>query len=217
VSGNNASFVKNFMRNETQIPTTKKILLASTSAYRRALLEKTRLKFDCAAPNIDETPQVGETPQQLVQRLSYAKAQALASAYPGYLIIGSDQVCVLDGKITGKPHTFDNAQQQLRQSSGQIVTFYTGLTLLDSDSLQAQTLCEPFEVQFRELSDVEIASYLHHEQPYDCAGSFKCEGAGITLFERLNGRDPNTLIGLPVIALLALLRKQGINPLLAGE
>jgi len=203
-------FVKKIMQTMPQ----KKILLASTSVYRRALLEKTALTFSCAAPDIDETPQIGESAEDLVLRLAEQKARNLADAYPGHLIIGSDQVCVIDQRILGKPHTFDNACHQLHLAQGKQVRFYTGLCLLDSDSGQAEVLCEHFDVHFRALSDEEIAGYVTLEQPYDCAGSFKCEGLGISLFEKLSGRDPNTLIGLPLIALLALLRKQGINPLL---
>jgi len=192
----------------------KNILLASTSPYRRALLEKTMLRFACAAPDINESVQADETPEVLVQRLAEQKARALMVSHPGYFIIGSDQVCVIRGQITGKPHTFDKAFTQLRAASGQTVTFYTGLSLVDSDTGVAQTLFETFAVTFRRLTDDEIRGYLQLEQPFDCAGSFKCEGLGISLFENLDGRDPNTLIGLPVIALLALLRAKGINPLL---
>ncbi|CAM3874697.1 nucleoside triphosphate pyrophosphatase [Rahnella bruchi] len=190
------------------------LLLASTSVYRKALLEKTGLTFTCAAPNIDETPAPGESPADLVQRLAFSKARALATSYPRHLIIGSDQVCVIDEKITGKPHTFDNGFRQLQAASGKTVTFYTGLSLYNSETQTAQTLCETFDVTFRPLTAEEITGYLHREEPYDCAGSFKCEGLGITLFDSLTGRDPNTLIGLPLIALLALLREHGINPLI---
>ena len=196
------------------MPTLPPILLASTSIYRRALLEKLHLAFSCAAPNIDESAYVDESAESLVKRLAEAKARALMHSYPDHLIIGSDQICAIDGKITGKPHSFENAKKQLRSASGKIVTFYTGLSLLDSRTQRAETLCEPFEVAFRELSDEEISNYLEIEQPYDCAGSFKCEGLGISLFSQLNGRDPNTLIGLPLIALLELLRAKGVNPLL---
>ena len=192
----------------------QKLLLASTSVYRKALLDKTGLIFSCAAPDIDETPVLDEKPAELVQRLACSKASVLAASYPGYLIIGSDQVCVINGKITGKPHTFDNASRQLRAASGKTVTFYTGLSLYNAETKTAQTLYETFDVTFRPLTEEEITGYLHREQPYDCAGSFKCEGLGITLFDSLTGRDPNTLIGLPLIALLSLLREHGINPLI---
>jgi MAF protein len=199
------------------MPILPRILLASTSTYRRALLEKLNLEFSCAAPNIDESPYADESPETLVKRLAEAKARALMHSHPNHLIIGSDQVCAIDGKITGKPHTFENAKRQLHAASGKVVTFYTGLSLLDSRTQQAATLCEPFEVSFRALSDEEISNYLEMEQPYDCAGSFKCEGLGISLFSQLNGRDPNTLIGLPLIALLELLRAKGVNPLLRQQ
>ncbi len=191
----------------------QRLLLASTSPYRKMLLEKLQLPFDCAAPQVDETPLPGESAEALVLRLAAAKAQALALAYPEHLIIGSDQVCVIDGNITGKPHTEENARAQLRQASGQAVTFYTGLALYNGRSKQLQALCEPFHVHFRALSEAEIAAYVRLEQPLNCAGSFKSEGLGIALFDRLEGRDPNTLIGLPLIALLEMLRAEGINPL----
>ncbi len=191
----------------------QRLLLASTSPYRKMLLEKLQLPFDCAAPQVDETPLPGESAEALVLRLAAAKAQALALAYPEHLIIGSDQVCVIDGNITGKPHTEENARAQLRQASGQAVTFYTGLALYNGRSKQLQALCEPFHVHFRALSEAEIAAYVRLEQPLNCAGSFKSEGLGIALFDRLEGRDPNALIGLPLIALLEMLRAEGINPL----
>ncbi|WP_337261838.1 MULTISPECIES: Maf family protein [unclassified Serratia (in: enterobacteria)] len=191
----------------------QRILLASTSTYRKMLLEKLRLPFICAAPQVDETPLPGENAEALVLRLAVAKAQALAMAYPDRLIIGSDQVCVINGNITGKPHTEENAREQLRQASGQKVTFYTGLALYNSHSNHLQALCEPFHVHFRSLSEAEIATYVRLEQPLNCAGSFKSEGLGIALFDRLEGRDPNTLVGLPLIALLEMLRAEGINPL----
>lgn len=191
----------------------QRLLLASTSPYRKMLLEKLQLPFDCAAPEADETPLPGESAEALVLRLAAAKAQALALAYPEHLIIGSDQVCVIDGNITGKPHTEENARAQLRQASGQAVTFYTGLALYNGRSKQLQALCEPFHVHFRALSEAEIAAYVRLEQPLNCAGSFKSEGLGIALFDRLEGRDPNALIGLPLIALLDMLRAEGINPL----
>lgn len=191
------------------------IVLASTSPYRRQLLEKLGLPFVCAAPEVDELPLPGESPRQLVLRLAQAKAQALAHRYPDHLIIGSDQVCVLGGNITGKPHTAENAHRQLREASGQIVTFYTGLALYNSASGHLQTECEPFDVHFRKLTDDEIVHYVEKEQPLNCAGSFKSEGLGIALFERLEGRDPNTLVGLPLIALGKMLRHEQINPLLS--
>ncbi|WP_318378434.1 nucleoside triphosphate pyrophosphatase [Enterobacter sp.] len=191
-----------------------RLVLASTSPYRRALLEKLGVTFECAAPGVDETALPGETPRHLVLRLAQAKAQALAERYPQHLIIGSDQVCVLDGEITGKPLTEENAVKQLMKARGNIVTFYTGLALYNSASGHLQTECEPFDVHFRHLSEQEITDYLRKERPLNCAGSFKSEGLGITLFERLEGRDPNTLVGLPLIALCQMLRREDCNPLL---
>ncbi len=191
----------------------KSIILASTSEYRQTLLKKLGLPFLAAAPNIDESPILNESAQALVTRLSQGKATALALQYPQHLIIGSDQVCVINEKIVGKPHSFDNAFKQLKAASGNKVTFYTGLCLLDTETGQFNIQCELFDVYFRQLSDVEITHYLHKEEPYQCAGSFKSEGLGIALFERLDGRDPNTLIGLPIILLLNMLRQHGVNPL----
>ncbi len=190
------------------------LILASTSPYRRLLLEKLGIPFTCAAPEVDELPLPAETPRHLVLRLAQAKAQALAERFPHHLIIGSDQVCVLDGEITGKPHTEENARKQLKKASGNIVTFYTGLALYNSVNGQLQTECEPFDVHFRHLTEQEINHYVQKESPLNCAGSFKSEGLGITLFERLEGRDPNTLVGLPLIALCQMLRREGVNPLM---
>ncbi|WP_311791433.1 MULTISPECIES: nucleoside triphosphate pyrophosphatase [Pantoea] len=189
------------------------ILLASTSPFRQALLGKLGLPFITAAPEVDETPHAGEDAETLVTRLAIAKAQALAADYPDSWIIGSDQVCVLNGAITGKPHTPVRAFAQLRQASGNAITFYTGLALYHPRSQRLLQCCEPFVVHFRPLSDEEIRTYIEKEQPLQCAGSFKSEGMGICLFERLEGRDPNTLVGLPLIALNSMLRTVGINPL----
>lgn len=193
------------------------IVLASTSPYRKTLLEKLGLPFVCANPAVDETPQAQEDARTLVARLAQEKARALAATYPQHLIIGGDQVCVLDGAITGKPLTPDNAARQLRQASGRCVCFYTGLALLNSASGVMQSVVEPFEVHFRTLSEDEIAAYLAREQPWNCAGSFKSEGLGISLFDKLVGRDPNTLVGLPLIALCDMLRREGVNPLTLTE
>ncbi|WP_313383051.1 nucleoside triphosphate pyrophosphatase [Pantoea sp.] len=189
------------------------LLLASTSPFRQALLGKLGLPFITAAPDVDETPHAGEAADALVSRLAVAKAQALAADYPDSWIIGSDQVCVLDGAITGKPHTPERAFAQLRQASGNAITFYTGLALYQPRSATLMQCCEPFVVHFRDLSDREIRAYIEKEQPLQCAGSFKSEGLGICLFERLEGRDPNTLVGLPLIALSGMLRAVGITPL----
>ncbi|MDH2068662.1 nucleoside triphosphate pyrophosphatase [Pantoea sp. GD03673] len=192
---------------------TPTILLASTSPFRQALLHKLGLPFMTAAPEVDESPQPDESAEALVTRLAVAKAQALATTWPDHWIIGSDQVCVLDGAITGKPHTAEKARAQLRAASGKAITFYTGLALFHPASGRLLQCCEPFVVHFRTLTDAEIAGYVEKEQPLQCAGSFKSEGLGICLFDRLEGRDPNTLVGLPLIALNGMLQQAGINPL----
>jgi len=192
------------------------LLLASSSPYRRELLSRLQLPFDCASPDIEETPQPGEAPETLAVRLAAGKARALAPTHPTSLIIGSDQVAALpDGTILSKPGNHEQATRQLQLSSGQCVQFFTGLALLDARTQTLKTHCERFNAHFRALSPEEIESYLRKEQPYDCAGSFKMEGLGITLFSSLEGRDPNSLVGLPLIALTDLLREFGINPLLA--
>ncbi|WP_272682598.1 nucleoside triphosphate pyrophosphatase [Providencia sp. PROV124] len=191
----------------------KSIILASTSTYRQALLKKLGLPFLAVAPNIDESPILNESAQALVMRLSHAKANALSAQYSQHLIIGSDQVCVIDNKIMGKPHNFENAFQQLKSALGNKVTFYTGLCLLDTETDKFNVQCELFHVHFRQLSDAEITNYLLKDEPYQCAGSFKSEGLGISLFERLEGRDPNTLVGLPLILLLEMLRPHQVSPL----
>ncbi|WP_148611768.1 Maf family protein [Aeromonas sobria] len=186
------------------------LTLASTSRYRKALLEKLGLPFDCAAPDVDERPLAEESAQALVTRLARAKAQAIADGRDHGLIIGSDQVCVCDGRILGKPGTIDNAVEQLMAAQGRSVTFYTGLCVLDAATGQAHQLVEPFTVHFRNLDESAIRRYVEAELPLDCAGSFKCEGMGIVLFKGLEGRDPNALIGLPLIGLIELLDRHGI-------
>lgn len=189
-----------------------KLLLASSSPYRQQLLKRLRIPFDTASPNVDESMLANETPEAYVKRLAISKAQALRTDWSEHWIIGSDQCCVINEKIVGKPHTIEKAVKQLQSCSGQKVTFYTGLCLAAPDgSLQA--LVEPFTVHFRELTLVEIERYVALEQPLDCAGSFKVEGLGINLFSSLNGRDPNSLMGLPLIALLEMFRQAGFNPL----
>jgi MAF protein len=189
------------------------LVLASSSRYRRALLEQLRLPFVCASPDIDEAPLTGETVPALVTRLALAKARALASQFPDALIIGSDQACALDGRILGKPGNAANARAQLQACSGRRVTFYTGLALYDTHRDACQQTVDAYTVQFRDLSAAEIARYVELEQPFDCAGSFKVEGLGITLFSALEGKDFNSLIGLPLLSLCALLRAAGLNPL----
>lgn len=194
------------------------LLLASSSPYRRALMKRLALPFVTASPDIDESPLAGESAVALAGRLATEKAAALAGAYPGHWIIGSDQVASLeDGQQLTKPGNLSSATAQLTRSSGQVVTFFTGLTLLDADTGRQQTHCETFSAHFRELCPQEIEHYLRAEQPFDCAGSFKMEGLGITLFRSLEGRDPNSLVGLPLIALTDMLRNWGLNPLLTAN
>ena len=190
------------------------LYLASTSVYRQQLLTKLTSQFCAVKPNVDETPKPGESAEQLVRRLALAKAQAVADNIKQGLVIGSDQVAVFKQRIIGKPHTVDNAVMQLREFSGQTVTFLTGLALVNAQNGNSQLVVEPFEVSFRSLSDAEIHAYIAKEQPLDCAGSFKSEGLGISLFSKLNGNDPNSLIGLPLIQLNQMLLNEGVNVLL---
>jgi len=191
----------------------KTLVLGSTSPFRKVILEKLQLPFQCAKPNIDETEKQGESPQILVERLAIEKAKAVTSQFPNALIIGSDQVAVCEGEILGKPHNFTNAVVQLNKFSGKSITFYTGLCVYDSENDKSVSLVEPFIVHFKKLKQEEIENYLHAEEPYNCAGSFKSEGLGICLFSKLEGDDPNTLIGLPLIKLVELLKQQGIDVL----
>ncbi len=191
----------------------KKLVLGSTSPFRKDILQKLNLPFECAKPNIDETAQINEMPIQLVERLAIEKAKAAAKGYSDALVIGSDQVAVCNNNILGKPHNFENAVKQLTQFSGQQVTFYTGLCVYDVTKNKSLSLVEPFSVHFNQLTSVDIENYLHAEEPYNCAGSFKSEGLGICLFEKLVGNDPNTLIGLPLIKLIELLKQHGLNVL----
>ena len=187
------------------------LILGSTSIYRRELLERLKIPFRVVAPDIDETPYEDETPQQLVARLALKKAQSVAINNPGSLVIGSDQVAVHGGKIVGKPHSHDRAMEQLREANGKQITLYTGLSLVHADSGEELTEVIPFQVLFRQLTEEQLESYLHKEQPYHCAGSVKSEGLGIALLERFEGEDPNTLIGLPLIRLIRMLEHFGIN------
>ena len=188
-----------------------KLVLASTSPYRRALLERLGLSFDIASPDIDETAQDNESPEHLVTRLAEAKARAVASKHPESLIIGSDQVAVLDRRILGQPGDHQTALQQLNNASGRKVTFLTGLCLLNTETNDFQINVTPYSVKFRRLNSSQFENYLRREQPYDCAGSFKSEGLGIALFETMEGDDPNALIGLPLIALINMLTNEGID------
>jgi septum formation protein len=186
------------------------LVLASTSPFRRELLSRLAIPFETLAPEVDESPLPGETPEELVQRLSEAKARAGAARFPHALVIGSDQVAVVDGEVLGKPGDHDRARVQLQKLSGKTVTFLTGLCLYDAASGAADTRLVPFRVRFRILDETRIERYLRLEQPYNCAGSFKSEGLGITLFEAMEGEDPTALIGLPLITLTTLLARAGV-------
>lgn len=187
------------------------IVLGSTSPFRRELLAKLGLTFSVDRPEVDEQRLTNETAQQLVTRLATAKARAVAQRHPDSLVIGSDQVACIDDQILGKPGNRQNAIRQLSLAAGRRVTFYTGLCLLNSASGKEQVVCEPFHVHFRELELSRIERYLDAEAPYDCAGSFKSEGLGIALFSKMEGDDPNALIGLPLIRLVTLLQNEGIS------
>ena len=187
------------------------VVLASTSPFRRALLEKLGIEFAVDSPDIDESVQEAEKPVELVKRLAESKAKAVAETHPNALIIGSDQVAVCRGEILGKPGNRGNAIRQLSNASGQAVTFYTGLSLYNSAKQSAQTECDTFAVHFRDLSQTQIERYLDAEEPYNCAGSFKSEALGISLFEKLEGDDPNSLIGLPLIRLIRMFQQEGIQ------
>ncbi len=187
------------------------LILASTSPYRRALLQRLQIPFQCLPPGVEETALPGEQPEVLARRLAQAKAQAVAGDHPCALVIGSDQVASVNGLILGKPGSHDAAVAQLRASSGQEVTFYTGVAVICAEQGWAWHSVEPFSVYFRQLTDSAIENYLRREQPYDCAGSFKCEGLGISLFAGLRGNDPTSLEGLPLITLVDLLSRAGIN------
>ncbi|WP_455222147.1 Maf family protein [Kaarinaea lacus] len=187
------------------------IVLASTSPFRRQLLSKLNVDFTVASPKVDEHPHNNEQPNELVKRLAKEKALAVAQQYPDALIIGSDQVAVLNNQILGKPNNHENAVKQLKNASGRRVDFLTGLCVYNSQTHHTQLTCVPFTVIFRQLTNAQIERYLNSEKPYNCAGSFKSEGLGIALFEKLEGDDPNTLIGLPLIELVRMLQKEGIE------
>lgn len=191
-----------------------RIILASTSLSRKKILEKLAIPFECVPPICDETPLANESAEQLVVRLAKLKAQSLVNNYPDSLIIGSDQVGILDGQIICKPYTVENAHQQLANSSGKAFYFYTGMTVIHTQSKQSTTICEPFKVTFRQLSNAEINSYIAKEMPLQCAGSFKCDVLGITLFDKLEGDDINSLMGLPLLKLNKIMIEMGCNPLL---
>ena len=190
------------------------LVLGSTSPYRRQLLERLHLPFSVFAPNVDETPLPEETPRDLALRLALAKARAVAAAtaaqHPGAVVIGSDQVADLNGQPLGKPGTHQRATAQLRQMSGHSVIFQTAVAVVCPDTGFAQVDLAPVTVRFRDLSDAEIERYLRAEQPYDCAGSAKSEGLGISLLDAIDSDDPTALIGLPLIRTCRMLRAAGL-------
>ncbi len=191
-------------------PRPRRLVLASTSPYRKALLQRLGIAFDVAAPHVDERPLRGESPRDTALRLSGLKAQAVRQAYRDALIIGSDQVAVSEGRLLGKPGDHASAVRQLRALSGKAAEFHTAVTLLDAANSQTQSRIVPCNVLFRKLDDARIESYLRREQPYDCAGSAKIEGLGIALVERIDTEDPTSLIGLPLIALTEMLERAGL-------
>lgn len=188
------------------------LVLASTSVYRSELLQRLQLPFETAAPEVDETPLPGESARATSLRLAQEKARAVAAVYPDALIIGSDQVALLDGQQIGKPLTHDNAFRQLRAMRGKTTIFYTALALLNSRTGRMQAEVAETRVTLRDLGDAEIEGYLLKEQPYHCAGSAKSEGLGIALISRIAGDDPNALVGLPLILLTEMLRRENVRP-----
>ncbi len=192
---------------------TPRLILASTSRYRRELLERLSLPFDVVAPTVDETPRSGEAPRALAERLALAKAQAVVALHPGAIVIGSDQVAELDGQPIGKPHTHERAIEQLTAMSGRRVVFQTAVAVVRREPEFARCLLAPVAVTFRRLGATEIEAYLRAEQPYDCAGSAKSEGLGIALLASIDSDDPTALIGLPLMRTCALLREAGLDVL----
>lgn len=190
---------------------TLQLILASSSIYRRELLERLQLPFTVVSPDVDETPLPGEAPEDTALRLAQEKARKVGKNYQQALIIGCDQVATQDGLQLGKPLIHDNAVKQLRMMRGRSVTFHSALCLYNAstDSMQAEVV--PYVVEFRDLSDAQIENYLHKEQPYHCAGSAKSEGLGIALIAAMQGDDPNALIGLPLITLISMLQNEGVN------
>lgn len=190
---------------------TPQIVLASTSKYRRELLARLGLPFEVAAPLVDETALPNEAPEDSARRLAEAKARAVADRFPQAIVIGSDQVAILEGSVLGKPGNHANALRQLKAMRGKEVAFHTALCVCDAASGQALTRVLPYYVRFRDYSDAQIERYLQREQAYDCAGSARCEGLGIALIAEMRGADPNALIGLPLIALTEMLAALGVS------
>lgn len=192
------------------------IILASSSPYRQAILARSGLTFRMQSPQVDESPKPNESAARLVVRLATAKAQAVARSSADALVIGADQVASVAGCILGKPHTHANAVAQLQQSSNATVTLYSGVALLNTASGRLQTRCDRYTVRFRPLTPARIEHYLQQAQPYDCCGSLKAEGVGIALLRTLRGNDPNTLFGLPMIALVEMLENEGVDLITIG-
>jgi septum formation protein len=190
-----------------------KLVLASTSPYRRELLARLNVPFATAAPDVDETPLAGESPDETAKRLSVLKAQAVAPQFPDALIIGSDQVALLEGRQLGKPGTFENAVAQLRTMRGKTLEFHTALTLLNARTGHVQTAVVPVRLVMRNYTDAQIESYLRKDQPYNCCGSAKSESLGIALIARYETEDPNALVGLPLIKLTEMLANEGLDVL----
>jgi MAF protein len=203
--------LKRFVKAELLDRAMRRLVLASSSPYRRKLLARLGLPFETAAPRIDESARPGETPAMTALRLAREKADALAPRFPDAFIVGSDQVAELDGLPLGKPLTHANALNQLRKCSGRTVDFHTALCLLDAVSGTARVVGALNRIRFRTLDEDEIERYLHREQPYDCAGSAKADGYGIVLVDAWEGDDPNALIGLPLIRLVGMLRDAGFR------
>ena len=196
------------MQQSTSSP--RPLILGSTSRYRRELLERLRIPFEVAAPDIDETPLPGEAPRDLALRLAAAKARAVAEQHPNAVVIGSDQVADLNGKPLGKPGNHERATQQLREMRGHSMIFHTAVSVVCIESGFSQSDLAPVRVRFRDLNDAEIERYLRAEQPYDCAGSAKSEGLGISLLDAIESDDPTALIGLPLIRTCQMLRAAGL-------
>ena len=188
-----------------------KIILASSSSYRKSLLQALIPNLECISPQIDESQKANEIPSEYVSRLALEKARSIAQLHDKALVIGSDQCGELNKNIITKPNNPDEAFDQLSRASGNSVKFYTGLCLFNADKNTHQLIYDTYEVKFRTLTRQQIRAYLEKDQPYDCAGSFKSEGLGITLFESMQGNDPNTLIGLPLIELVSMLNKEGFD------
>ena len=199
------------------MPTSPSLILASTSRYRQELLQRLRLPFQAVNPEVDETPLTGEAPAALAQRLAVAKARAVAMRHPQAIVIGSDQVADLDGQPIGKPGTHERACMQLRSMRGQVVVFHTSVAVVHRSKEFEQVELASVRVRFRDLTDDEIERYLRLEQPYDCAGSAKCETLGIALLQAIESDDPTALIGLPLIRTCKLLRAAGLDPLAARK